>query len=67
MGYDVSGTRSVIKPIQAVLKRVRELGFFVIHTREGHSPDLSDCPQTKHWYAFCSFFSSILDFHQAFS
>jgi nicotinamidase-related amidase len=49
MKYDISLTRRPIGPIRRVLGRFRTLGFPVIHTREGHRPDLSDLPDNKRW------------------
>ncbi|MCV3765424.1 cysteine hydrolase family protein [Rhizobium sp. TRM95796] len=47
MGYDVAPARALIPRIQAVLAAVRAWGGLVVHTREGHRPDLSDLPSQK--------------------
>ena len=42
LGNDVSRLRSAIEPTRAVLAGFRDRGWTVIHTREGHRPDLTD-------------------------
>ncbi len=49
LGNDVSTLRSAIAPTERVLAAARQLDLTVIHTREGHRPDLSDCPPNKLW------------------
>ena len=49
MGYDLSLTRAPIDPIARVLAAMRRAGCTIIHTREGHRPDLSDLPPNKRW------------------
>ena len=44
LGNDVSQLARAVKPIAAVLNAARETGMLVVHTREGHLPDLSDAP-----------------------
>ena len=47
LGNDVSQLRRVIAPTQALLGAWREAGLRVLHTREGHRPDLGDLPPAK--------------------
>jgi nicotinamidase-related amidase len=49
MGYDLSLTRAPIEPIRSVMEAMRAKGYHIIHTREGHRPDLSDLPDNKRW------------------
>ena len=47
LGNDVAQLRPAIAPLQALLAAARETGLFVMHTREGHRPDLSDLHEAK--------------------
>ncbi|SCE26700.1 Nicotinamidase-related amidase [Streptomyces sp. DvalAA-14] len=47
LGNDVGELRRTIAPLRVVLAACRAAGMMVVHTREGHLPDLSDCPPSK--------------------
>ncbi|HEV7661900.1 MAG TPA: isochorismatase family cysteine hydrolase, partial [Chloroflexota bacterium] len=47
LGNDVSLLQAAVEPTQRVLQAARDHGLLVVHTREGHRPDLTDCPPAK--------------------
>ena len=47
LGNDVGLLQAVVPPLARVLGAARDAGMLVVHTREGHRPDLSDCPPAK--------------------
>ena len=49
MGYDLNLTRVAIEPIKRVLDPMRQKGYHIFHTREGHRADLTDLPANKRW------------------
>jgi nicotinamidase-related amidase len=49
MGYDIGLTRAGLPATQWLIAHARATGITVIHTREGHAPDLGDLPANKRW------------------
>lgn len=47
LGNDITPAKRIIPVVKRMLDEARRAGMLVIHTREGHRPDLSDCPPAK--------------------
>jgi nicotinamidase-related amidase len=47
LGNDVSQLRKTVAPLRELLGAARDAGITVIHTREGHRPDMTDAPRAK--------------------
>jgi nicotinamidase-related amidase len=47
LGNDVRRLQKIVRPVKRLIDLFRRQGWLVIHTREGHNPDLSDCPPAK--------------------
>ena len=48
LGNDVSLLDAAVAPCKALLEGARARRLLIIHTREGHRPDMADCPPAKH-------------------
>lgn len=47
LGNDVSLLGTAVGPCRALLEGARRMRLLIVHTREGHRPDLSDAPRAK--------------------
>ncbi|MCD4827329.1 MAG: cysteine hydrolase [Acholeplasmataceae bacterium] len=47
LGNDVTPTKSIVPTVKKILDRARAKNMFIVHTREGHRPDMSDVPKAK--------------------
>jgi nicotinamidase-related amidase len=47
LGNDIAPVRAIVPCVAELLALARRLKLYIVHTREGHRPDLSDCPPAK--------------------
>ncbi|WP_437994995.1 cysteine hydrolase [Sorangium sp. So ce185] len=47
LGNDVRRLQRIVPTVRSLLDAFRERGLTILHTKEGHRPDLSDCPPAK--------------------
>jgi nicotinamidase-related amidase len=47
LGNDLAPVVAIIPTVAALIETFREKGWTILHTRESHAPDLSDCPPAK--------------------
>ena len=47
LGNDVTRLQAIVPTTKRLIELFRREGWLVVHTREGHKPDLSDCPKAK--------------------
>jgi len=53
LGNDVTLLQKIVPTVARVLEVARKLGMVIVHTREAHKPDLSDCPPSKRQRGNC--------------
>src|SRR5271165_6501739 len=47
LGNDLAPVVAIIPTVAALIQTFRDKGWMILHTRESHAPDLSDCPPAK--------------------
>ena len=47
LGNDLAPVAGIVPTVAALIRTFREKGWTILHTRESHAPDLSDCPPAK--------------------
>jgi len=54
LGNDVAQLAAAIEPCKRLIEACRKAGLFIVHTKEAHKPDLSDCPPSKRNRGHCT-------------